>query len=107
MYHETAIEFIRKVMRIRLKLIEVNRSQINNDFAIIKIGFLKRHIDYNGYKNDVTAANFWKRNRVAIITLIPGGNSSSSASLITQFHELDHQAKIITSKTKKHAQSLR
>lgn len=103
MYHENAILFVRKVMRIRLKLIEASRSQINHDFAISKIGFLKRHIDYNGYKNDFTAANFWKRNRIAIMTLIPGGNSSSSASLINQFDELDYQASaIISLKTNAH-----
>lgn len=95
MFHEDAISFCRKVLRIRTKLIADGNSKMNQALADRHIGTLNRYLNTYKYDDDVNMAKFWRRHRYAIFELIPGASSPNSKALIERFNDLDGQVNII------------
>ena len=91
MFYKEAREFIAKVIRSRTRLIQLGESKINKAWALNRIDLLDRHLSYFKYQKNEEFAIFWERHRAAIMELMPGGNSKSAQTFMTEFHRLDRE----------------
>lgn len=92
MYHKTARDFIKKVIRTRETLIRTGESRLNFAIATSHMDTINRYLNYFGYQKDEDMAMFWRRHRTRIMELIPGGSSHSAKGLMDQFNLLDNEA---------------
>ncbi|WP_372934418.1 hypothetical protein [Mariniphaga sediminis] len=90
---------LKKVIRIRKRLIYIEKSGLHNDLVNPKIDRLSKYINYS--LNDEGAAEVLKMHHTDISYLIP--NNHAGQSLMTQLDNLMIVANMFKSETPSHA----
>jgi hypothetical protein len=82
------IDFVKKVLRTRMVLIENNVSKLDKKETLIKIDYLSKLIDYYGYGDNKKASCFFINHHKEIEFLLPGSSSLAYTTFKDKYDEL-------------------